>query len=312
MSKEKNEKAKSCRYIFEFAKVINHIIDRVWYLVRDASISSALFPDDSCPLIVKPGNNTWTINNEFYGKVTELGDFVGKCLKVQNFPQMKKIKWRIKTSEQKIIFDFEYQLFKITESDSSVLFWKIEFLDEEGYSKFQNSKEKLTKIWENYTKKINEVLVTSPMNLFQFEAGVIASKMKNIWEFMTDLHKLKKIAPLMKIDCEDTDCNLAAPPGTIMKVTANGGKDFFMIKTIKCDKRPNWNKWLLVFEIFGGQPKIPHQIALSTLTKINYEECHLASFHEFREPATMEYIKYLSEEKKYIIGSVKDYLENYK
>ena len=153
MSKEKNEKAKSCRYIFEFAKVINHIIDRVWYLVRDASISSALFPDDSCTLIVKPGNNTWTINNEFYGKVTELGDFVGKCLKVQNFPQMKKIKWRIKTSEQKIIFDFEYQLFKITESDSSVLFWKIEFLDEEGYSKFQNSKEKLTKIWENYTKK---------------------------------------------------------------------------------------------------------------------------------------------------------------
>ncbi len=52
-------------------------------------------------------NDTVSIN-ALVGKDndTELGDFVGKCLKVQNFPQMKKIKWRIKTSEQKIIFDF--------------------------------------------------------------------------------------------------------------------------------------------------------------------------------------------------------------
>ena len=77
---------------FEFTKTLNHIIERVWYVLRDASISTALFPNESCPLIVQPGNNTWTVNNEFYGQVSSFGDFVGKCLKVKNFPQMKKIR----------------------------------------------------------------------------------------------------------------------------------------------------------------------------------------------------------------------------
>ena len=296
---------------FEFTKTLDHIIERVWYVLRDASISTALFPNESCPLIVQPGNNTWTVNNEFYGQVSSFGDFVGKCLKVKNFPQMKKIRWEIHPKDKELFtFHFQYQLFKITEKDSTVLLWKITFLHKEGYYECKKEEEKLTKMWEEYTKNINCVLNSSPMNLFQFEAGVITASMKSIWEFITDLSKLKKIAPLIPLDCEDC-CNLASTPGTVKKITRDNGQNYFYIKTLKSDRRPNWNKWVVIFQMYGGEPKIPMQTVVITLTKINYEECHIASFHEFKEPASLEYLKKLSDAKKYVIASIKDYLENY-
>ena len=296
---------------FEFTKTLNHIIERVWYVLRDASVSSALFPNDCCPLIVKPGNNTWTVNNEFYGQISSFGDFVGKCLKVKNFPQMKKIRWEIHPKDKKLfIFHFQYQLFKITEKNSTVLLWKINFLNKEGYTECKKEEGKLNKMWEEYTKNINYILNSSPMNLFQFEAGVITTSMKSIWEFITNISKIKKIAPLVPFDCED-HFSLAAPPGSVTKVTSENGQKFFYIKTVKSDKRPNWNKWVVVFLMYGGEPKIPLQTVVITITKINYEECHFASFHEFKEPASLEYLKGLSDMKKYVIASIKDYLENY-
>ena len=89
----KNQKKE---YHFEYIATLNHIMERVWYVLRDASLSANLFPNECCPLIVKPGSNTWTVNNEFYGKAPMLGDFIGKCIKVENFPQMKVIKWEMR------------------------------------------------------------------------------------------------------------------------------------------------------------------------------------------------------------------------
>ena len=62
-------------YNVEYVVTLNHIMERVWYVLRDAS---SLFPNECCPLIVRPGSNTWTVNNEFYGKVPIFGDFIGK------------------------------------------------------------------------------------------------------------------------------------------------------------------------------------------------------------------------------------------
>ena len=45
---------------------------------------------------------------------------------------------------------------------------------------------------------------------------------------MTDLSKVKKIAPLIPFDCED-DCNLAAPPGTVTKLTSENGKKYHFL-----------------------------------------------------------------------------------
>lgn len=94
--------------------------------------------------------------------------------------------------------------------------------------KVKKKKKKITKMWDDYTKNINYILNSSPLNLFQFEAGVITTSMKSIWEFMTDLSKVKKIAPLIPFDCED-DCNLAAPPGTVTKLTSENGKKYHFL-----------------------------------------------------------------------------------
>ena len=128
---------------FEFTKTLNHIIERVWYVLRDASISSALFPNECCPLIVQPGTNTWTVNNEFYGQFSSFGDFIGKCLKVKNFPQMKTIRWEIHPKDKELLtFHFQYQLFKITEKDPTVLLWTTKFLHKEGYNESKKEEKK--------------------------------------------------------------------------------------------------------------------------------------------------------------------------
>ena len=87
-------------YNVEYVVTLNHIMERVWYVLRDAS---SLFPNECCPLIVRPGSNTWTVNNEFYGKVPIFGDFIGKCIKVESFPQMKQIKWELRQKNKKYL-----------------------------------------------------------------------------------------------------------------------------------------------------------------------------------------------------------------
>lgn len=299
-------------YNFEYITTFNHIMERVWYVLRDASISTSLFPNECCPLIVKPGINTWTVNNEFYGKAPFLGDFIGKCIKVQNFPQMKQIKWEIRPKNKLYSpFTFKYQLFKITQKESTVFLWKTHFNNIESYQKFITDKMHVDKIWVEYTANINKMLNSSPLSLFQFEAGVISSSMKNIWGFLTNLSELKKIAPLIPLDCDGHNNDLASPPGTIIKMSLNNGQEYFFIKTVKHDNRPHWNKWIVIFDVFGGEPKVPYQKCIINITKINSDECHISTLHDFKEPASMEYMKFLSDTKKYIIASLKDYLENY-
>ena len=83
------------------------------------------------------------------------------------------------------------------------------------------------------------------------------------------------------------------------------------VKIIKIEKKTTWNKWRLFFEIKGVNNHIPTQVVYITVAKINEDECQLAVFHNFKEPSSKEYLQTLQNEKKYILYSIKDYLENY-
>ena len=52
--------------------------------------------------------------------------------------------------------------------------------------------------------------------------------------------------------------NLASPPGTIFTISCNNGREFLYVKTLRHDNRPHWNKWIIIFDIYGGEPKIPY------------------------------------------------------
>jgi hypothetical protein len=83
--------------------------------------------------------------------------------------------------------------------------------------------------------------------------------------------------------------------------------------TLKCkEDKPGWNKWLIVFVASGGYPKkIPKHTIIFQLTKINNNECQLSLLTKFHEPIDNEEFKELSNRKKYLLLSVKDYFENF-
>lgn len=292
----------------ECTRTFKQNIERVWYVVRDASLLSFLNSEKHFPLIVKNGKATWNVDNEFQGKILGGEDFSGKCIESIAFPHNKKLKWYIQTESGKN-FNIVISLFKVTEDDTTLILWKLIYLDKDSLEKYKINNEKFQSGWIELMQRVERILKESSLNLFQYEGGVINSKMNDIWEFITNFQKLKNIAPLITFDADTSLVSIQ--PGEVRKIFYCNQKGFYLIKIILYDKRPNWNKWIYAFEAFYGVPKIPFQRVFVTLTKINKDECHLSIFHEFKEPTSPEVIKTLSNQKKYIINSIKDFLENY-
>ena len=81
---------------------------------------------------------------------------------------------------------------------------------------------------------------------------------------------------------------------------------------LKCrETNPDWNKWLLVIDIFGGKPKkIPRHTSLFQLTKINNNECQLIMLTKYNEPVDyqefqeyhIKYFPYLFFHSNYLIN----------
>ena len=99
--------------------------------------------------------------------------------------------------------------------------------------------------------------------------------------------------------------------GQIYKLKYNNNQGFYHVKLNYYNSNPKSNKWVLAFEASDGFPKIPFQKVVISLTKINNEDCQLSIFHEFKEPAKHELIMKLGKEKRYMMNSLKDYLENF-
>ena len=103
-----------------------HTIDRVWFVIRDVTLLNLLKPDVHFPLIPKDGKNVWNIHAEFLGKNDSHEEYTGKCVKVKNFPQYKKIVWDINTTTNKFL-RLKYQLFQVGDEGETVLLYKLKF-----------------------------------------------------------------------------------------------------------------------------------------------------------------------------------------
>ena len=306
----KSKPVKGCtKYKFEQTYIFKHTLERLWYVIRDVSILSIIKPDSHFPLIVKDGKTSWSIGAEFCGKSSN-EEYTGKCVKVINLPQHKQIVWDIKTISGKSV-QMQYQLFQVSEGDGAVLLYKLKFNNEEDYNEFQSlRKQNFEEDFIDLMEKINNTLKDSSLNLFQFEGGVIRGSMEEIWDYLINTKKLKKIAPLIHFDQEEDDNKDAEPkPGDIRKILYENKKKYYLARTSIYEKKINWNKWIFGFEAFYGEPKIPFQKVLITLTKITVNECHVAFFHEFKETISKEQLHILALEKKYVIKSIKDFVE---
>jgi hypothetical protein len=295
----------------EFSFSVPHNISRLWYIIRDANLTTLLCPDFFLPLIITKGKDAWGIGTEFQGRTSSSIPFIGKCTKYKSFAQIKKLSWLVYLPHSKLNpFYYEYTLYKVTEDDSSVLLITIRATNIDELNRLEVFFTKKN-FFEIVLQRINILMNQSCLNLFQFEGVVIESNMEIIWKFLTHLDQLKKIAPSIPFDGESDNQVIPDTIGNESLLYLHNHTSYVRIKTIKYDTRNNWDKWVVLFRVVESHPVIPKHETLITVNKINKDECHVSWFHDFKEPAAYDFLKVLSSQKKYILQMLQDYLENY-
>lgn len=287
----------------------NHDANRLFNFIRNIEIILMLDKSLHHIPINIIGKDTFTVGNVFKGILFSSFPYVCKVLKYKNSNKIKEIKWEVTTKHTKNlikIFHVIIKIYKVTDDNSTVIYFKIKslnFIEDQ-----KNFKQNCDSIFRDLITKIECVLSNSIKDLIQIESGIISASMEDIWYFLVNLKELKKIAPLMPFD------NL-----NLTELNIDQIYEIYFQKTILIkiqiqfiDKKIGWNKWIIAIKIFDDEHKISANLLVMQLCKINSNECQLFLIQSFLEPVSQEIIKKFSEFKIYAINWIKDYLENYK
>ena len=101
--------------------------------------------------------------------------------------------------------------------------------------------------------------------------------------------------------------------GQIVDVKMNINDKESIIK-VKLDllRKKIGNKWIFCYTILGGKPyDILKQSLMCQLTKVNNNETQLSIFTKIYENINGDMIVYLSNKKKYVLSSLKDFFINF-
>ena len=141
-------------------------------------------------------------------------------------------------------------LYKITKDDSCVLNIITKYAPKFGDNI-------ITQIIEKYKekellKKIDNLLEKQPIDLYQYESGIIPGKMEDIWSILTDNSKLVSVTPNNKCFVPININNVKV--GEIVNVPMNikGIAGCLEIKLDLKDEKKGWNKWIFGYSILGG------------------------------------------------------------
>ena len=283
-------------------------IERVWMLLKNFELLSLFANEGQYPCINIKGKDTWKVGNIFKGNLYKIFPFIARVEKSNNLPEMKYIIWLFNNINEDDYFEIKMELFKVNEDNSTIALRTIKFQKKEISMEVKNRIFDIIKIFKN----IENLLENESINLLRYESGIIKGKMQDIYDILTDSNKISAIAP-----------NNELMPNFNLKDLKIGEKrkvsiireNFIQSADIvlKCrDINPSWNKWLLVLEISGGEPKkIQKHISLFQLTKINNMECQLIMMTKYDEPVDCKEYKEFIKKKKYLIMSIKEYFENF-
>ena len=281
-------------------------IDRVWAIFRSFDILSLLSNQDNYLLIYLKGNDTWKQGNEFKGSILGQIPYVAKVKDSLNLPENKKIEWIIYSRKEYTLLSID--LIKVTDDNSTVIVKQIK--REKDFSKEISNiiiQMNSNKLYE----KIDNILETEPINLLKYESGIINGKMEDIWNIMTDFSQLGIIAPKNNYLPNFSFKNMKIEEKKEAFISNNEYiKKYFVTLKYK-EEKPGWNKWLIAFEVSGGEPvKIPVHTVLYQLTKITNSKCQLTILTKFHEPIGTEIFKEFSRQKRYLLLSIKEYFDN--
>ena len=285
----------------QYTYILKYSIERIWILIKNISILSLIGGQKCNPIYINGNNNL--IGSEFIGLFIEKYPYNGKIDKMLEIPGYKKIKW-IFNFENGGLLHLKIELFKVTEDNTtvSIISCKNNKISDEIMKIINEKKQK-------YYETIETILQESVIDLIQYESGIISGSMEDIWEFVTNITKLKMIAPLINFDGNE-DIKIIKYCAILICKLDNNTKQI-TIKVLVINKNEKWNKWVYILQLLKNQ-HIPSQKLIVELTKINQKDCQLSILNKFDEYADNDYIQQISKKKKYIINSIKDYLENYK
>ena len=283
-------------------------IERVWYIVRNFEILCLFSNEGHLPCINIKGKDTWKIGNIFKGNFYKTCPFIAKVEKYYSLPEIKEIKWLFKSTKENLYFSIKLNLYKVTENNSTVCLKVI---------KFENTLNSLNGKTEDFNsnyvfKKIDDILENEVISLLRYESGIIRGKMDDIYNVLTDSNKLSAIAPNNHIMPNFSIKDLKLGEKRKVSIVKNEEIGTFDV-ILRCKEiNPGLNKWIIVLEISGGEPKkIPRHTSLFQLTKINHEECQLIMLTKYHEPISCQDFHEYTEKKKYLIMSLKDYFDNF-
>ena len=307
---EENLKKDDWETIVDITYHFKQNIERVWNILKDFEFLLILTNSKHYPCIIKKGSNTWKKGNIFKGKFFSLYEFHCKVIKEKQYPELKKVE-RIFYLEKGELLKIKMILYKVTEDDSCVINWRSKIVPKlgENTTVFQiKSKFNAKDLFE----KMENMLEKNPINLYQYESGIIPGEMDEVWEILTDNTKLVSVAPNNKCFVPLNINNYEA--GEVVNVNMNlkGIEGSLDIKLDLKEKKKGWNKCIFGYSILGGRPfKVPRQTISVQLTKINKIETQLSIFTKIHDSISNVMLKHLSDKKKYVISSLKDYFENF-
>ena len=284
-------------------------IERIWEIIKSIDSLFIFNKSEHFPFIFKKDSKIRNLGNIFEGKLFDIYEFIAKVIKQKIFSELKKIEW-IVFLENGENFRFKYNLYKVTEDNSTVLNLIIKHIPNSEETIIPQIKEKFNKI--DYIQRIEEIIKKESVYLYQYESGIIPTNMEEIWKVLTDYSKLVLIAPNNKCfaPININNAKIGEQLNVPMKIKNIDG--YLEIKLDLKEKKSGWNKWCFAYSILGGEPfKTVKQSILVQLTKINRKETQLCMFTKIYEKIPLEMCKSLSRQKKYVISSIKDYFENF-
>ena len=293
--------------IFQDTYYFKHDIERVWIILRGFDVLSILSSQGHYPCIYLKGKDTWTKGNEFKGNIFGQFPFIAKVRNCSNLPEIKKIEWIINLKDYYVLIIIE--LFKVTEDNSTVV---IKTIKRDIELNNDEEKARMIMIEKKLFEKIDKILETEPISLLKYESAIINGKMEDIWNIIIDFNKLTAIAPNNNYLPNISVKEMKVGEKKEASIFYNDEIRKFDI-TLKCrEEKPGWNKWLIVYEVSGGNPiKIPKHIILLQLTKISNNTCQLALLTKYNEPIGTEEFKENDKKKKYLLLSIKDYFDHF-
>ena len=284
-------------------------IDRVWLIIRNFDLLTLINNKGHYPCVPTKGNDTWKVGNEFKGNLCGTFPFLARVEKNVNLPEIKKIKWLFNIQNNNFIM-IKFELFKNTEDNTCVLFCTTKS-ENNGLQKMLEQKFREMQLNE-LLLKVEELLESEPINLFQYESGIINAKMEDIWKIVTDFNKLTAIAPNNKCLPNINISNMKQGEKVISSIVDNNDVDEVEITLLQKEDRKGWNKWICIILISSVMTKKhPKHCLLFQLTKINENECQLTFISKYHEPIETKRFRDISNKKKYLLLSIKDYFDNF-